>query len=221
MDESETPSGAPGKKQNEWIADIVNKPSPGKGKKAKVSQQAGIAEDLNAAEEASFAVWCFFVDVNSMRTYLKAVWSKVGKGTIDLVTASVGMLLAPKSLARNTKLCGSVTTVALEQIEQMEATLHVSFPGIKDYPALVKTLLRDVPLQKVADAGVMRLLDFSLFFPLYTLCSFRWKMSQHVPSMQDENFQNLASINTLDGLSFTASSGLIEALEEEAYFLDQ
>lgn len=88
----ETPSVTPTKKANEWIADIVNKPSSGKGKKNKVLQQAGIVEDLNAAEEASFAVWCFFVDVNFMRTYLKAAWSKVGKGTIDLVTASVGML---------------------------------------------------------------------------------------------------------------------------------
>lgn len=96
MEELETPSAAPGKKANEWIADIVNKPSPGKGKKSKAPQQAGIVEDLNAAEEASFAVWCFFVDVNSMRTYLKAVWSKVGKGTIDLVTASVGMLPVPR-----------------------------------------------------------------------------------------------------------------------------
>lgn len=88
----ETPSVTPSKKANEWIADIVNKPSSGKGK---VPQQAGIVEDLNAAEEASFAVWCFFVDVNSMKTYLKAVWSKVGKGTIDLITASVGMLPVP------------------------------------------------------------------------------------------------------------------------------
>lgn len=111
--------------------------------------------------------------------------------------------------------------MALEQIEQMEAVLHVSFPHIKDYPTLLKVLLRDVPLQKIADAGVMRLLDFSLFFPLYTLCSFRWKIFQHVPGMKDDNFQNLTSINTLDGLTFTASSGLIEALEEEAYFLDQ
>lgn len=39
--------------------------------------------------------------------------------------------------------------------------------------------------------------------------------------MKDDNFQNLTSIDTLDGLTFTASSGLIEALEEEAYFLDQ
>lgn len=39
--------------------------------------------------------------------------------------------------------------------------------------------------------------------------------------MKDDNFQNLTSINNFDGLTFTASSGLIEALEEEAYFLDK
>lgn len=122
---------------------------------------------------------------------------------------------------RTTELNFAVTTVALEQIEQMEATLHMSFPHIKDYPTLLKALLRDVPLQKVADAGVMRLLDFSLFFPLYTLCSFRWKIFQHVPNMQDNNLKELTSINTLDGLTFRVGSGLIEALEEESYFLDQ
>lgn len=88
----------------------------------------------------------------------------------------------------NTESCAVVTMVALEQIEQMEAVLHVSFPHIKDYPTLLKALLRDVPLQKIADAGVMRLFDFSLFLPLYTLCSFRWKIFQHVPSMKDDNF---------------------------------
>lgn len=60
-----------------------------------------------------------------------------------------------------------------------------------------------------------------LTFPYSSLCSFRWKIFQHVPGMKDDNFQNLTSINTLDGLTFTASSGLIEALEEEAYFLAQ
>lgn len=79
---------------NEWISHIVNKPG-GKGKKekkpAKITLSSyKISEDLSAKEEISFAVWCFFIDMNSIRQFLKAIWNQVRKDNIDLVTASVG-----------------------------------------------------------------------------------------------------------------------------------
>lgn len=81
---------------NEWISHLLNKPR-GKSKKEKPSKLGGISlssykisEDLSAKEEISFAVWCFFIDMNSIRQYLKAIWNQVRKDNIDLVTASVG-----------------------------------------------------------------------------------------------------------------------------------
>jgi len=86
------------KESNEWISHLVNKPGAAvkrdkQGKPGKISLSSyKISEDLSAKEEISFAVWCFFIDMNSIRQYLKAIWNQVRKDNIDLVTAAVGEL---------------------------------------------------------------------------------------------------------------------------------
>lgn len=101
VDEEDEEDQADSKNANEWIAHIVNKPGP-KGRKdkhikpAKISLSSyKISEDLSAVEEISFAVWCFFIDMNSIRQYLKAIWNQVRKDNIDLVTSAVGMRVPP------------------------------------------------------------------------------------------------------------------------------
>ena len=107
MEEEDEEDQADSKEANEWIAHIVSKPGP-KGRKdkhirpTKISLSSyKISEDLSAIEEISFAVWCFFIDMNSIRQYLKAIWNQVRKDNIDLVTSAVGMQspFSPKCLS--------------------------------------------------------------------------------------------------------------------------
>ena len=95
VDEEEAEQ-ADSKNPNDWISHIVNKQGQKVSRKDKQPKPTKvplssykISEDLSANEEVSFAVWCFFVDMNSIRQYLKAVWNQVRKDNIDLVTASV------------------------------------------------------------------------------------------------------------------------------------
>jgi len=98
VDEEDEEEQLDAKESNEWISHLVNKP----GARVKKDKQVKpgkislssykISEDLSAKEEISFAVWCFFIDMNSIRQYLKAIWNQVRKDNIDLVTAAVGEL---------------------------------------------------------------------------------------------------------------------------------
>ncbi|KAF8424711.1 hypothetical protein EV426DRAFT_89441 [Tirmania nivea] len=206
-DEEEQPDS---KESNEWISHLVNKPGTRvkkdkQGKPGKISLSSyKISEDLSAKEEISFAVWCFFIDMNSIRQYLKAIWNQVRKDNIDVVTAAV------------------VTSVAVEMIMQLEANLQLSFPQLKDYPSLMRALLTELPIHKIK--RVLELLDFCLFFPVHTVCGFRHRVFKQMPKMESRNLKEIAEIADqcgLNGRTFHTSVAQAEKIEDEADFLDQ
>ncbi|KAF8469621.1 hypothetical protein BDZ91DRAFT_847512 [Kalaharituber pfeilii] len=207
-EEEEQPNSQP---CNEWIADLVGKQSA-KGSKRDKSSKSGkvslssykISDDLTAKEEMSFAVWCFFVDMNSIRQYLKALWNQVRKDNIDLVTASV------------------VTSLAVETIVQLEANLQLSFPQLKDYPSLMRALLTELPIAKIQ--RVLELLDFCLFFPVHSVCGFRARVLRTLPKLESKELKEIGEIADkcgLNGRRLQTSIAQAKKIQAEADFLDQ
>ena len=214
---------------NQWISHLVNQPSakgPRKGKAPKPSKIAlssyKIREDLSIKEELSFAVWCFFVDMNSIRQYVKAMWNQVRKNNIDLVTASVGMyLVSYTSLRIRLLTCALVTSAAVEMVKALESTLQLSFPQLKEYPDLMRALLMELPVDRVK--RLLDLLDFCLFFPLHVVCGFRLRVFEQLPPM-GKNYKEMSELADqcgLNGRTFQTSIAQAEKIGGEADFLDQ
>ncbi|KAI5786362.1 hypothetical protein DFH27DRAFT_255609 [Peziza echinospora] len=194
---------------NEWISGLVPKPGSSKSSKKVKPKKFSLAsykisEDLSEGEELSFAVWCFFVDMNSIRQYLKAVWNQVRKDNIDLVTASV------------------VSSTAVRMVGQLEAALQLSFPRLKEYPDLLRALLTELPVQKVK--RLLDLLDFCLFFPVHSLCAYRHRLFKEMPEMSSCNMKEISDLADscgLNGRVVHTSIAQAEKISDEATFLGQ
>jgi hypothetical protein len=66
-------------------------------------------------EEISFGIFCFFDDLNRLRTFLGDLWTQYKLGTCDLITAAV------------------TTNSALELVNRAEQDFAVSFPKNDTY----------------------------------------------------------------------------------------
>lgn len=66
-------------------------------------------------EEIHFGIFCFFDDLNRLRTFLRDLWTKYNLGSCDLITAAV------------------TTNSALELVRRAEKDLTASFPKNDTY----------------------------------------------------------------------------------------
>ncbi|CAD0096497.1 unnamed protein product [Aureobasidium mustum] len=80
------------------------------------------AERLQKAEEQYLAAHCLLADIDSIRAYIKSLWTMYRDGQIDLHSASI------------------TTNTAVELVRHMQEDYDRNFPDHSDYEGLIETL---------------------------------------------------------------------------------
>ncbi|ORZ34818.1 hypothetical protein BCR44DRAFT_1461660 [Catenaria anguillulae PL171] len=176
----------------------------GKGNK-KQQQQTYRVEDDDG--EVLLSLFCFFNDIDRVRTFLKETWTQYRDGTLDLVTASL------------------VTSTAMDLVRQAQADLLAFHPRLDDYLKVTNVLylhaclMRGLPPSPldpadIVNPGMWDVAEF-LMLPVHSLLDSLGKVLQpgQLPAYRKGH------LGTYDPLVDRSSLSMRDRMQEDRLIL--